>query len=510
MSWLEGRLPKWGPFGGGSTAVLDREEAPEPALPDNSSPQLMILVNDASGMACFKTHTFPDAQSATEFILYWFRHDTDGFSAFWAMTEEPRSGVDTVSGAIAEPLVMIKDAHRVDVVYSFSFVDIESAQAFARDEVGNGTDLGQITLYWAVPVRLATDARGETMLTPSVPPGAVSEEGIETETIDMWAAQKEPAVENVAEPTPTTEARMVFQEAPNARTGVTNGTDVGQETFELTSWIERARKKPFRNEADDTPSGSSSSESAFETRELAADTPFEPHAVAHETPLDDYSESIESAVSLSEAITEASAIAWEPPAAVEAFESVAAGPTAELGEEEVAEDTLIRDALLEDAVVEAILEEAVMDAAAIESVDAPPRPEVEERVQLDEQREEHLEVSVDDSAADVQTEADSRAEEPREESDRSENGFIMLEPFDIVVHTNGHAKVEPAEPPSEVTESPEATIRTKPEQTEDGEVDQRFDIRIDIYFGSARAMKVQRWGAQENPFKGFKSPPGRF
>ncbi|TMG03144.1 MAG: hypothetical protein E6I03_04555, partial [Chloroflexi bacterium] len=90
MSWLEGRLPKWGPFGGGSTAVLEREETPEAGVvPDDKSPQLMVLVNDASGMACFKTHTFPDAQSATDFLLYWFRDDTDGFSAFWAMTEEP-------------------------------------------------------------------------------------------------------------------------------------------------------------------------------------------------------------------------------------------------------------------------------------------------------------------------------------------------------------------------------------------------------------------------------------
>src|SRR5881397_1251103 len=90
MSWLGGRLPKWGPFGGGSTAVLELEQTPEPEIaPDNDSPQLMVLVNDASGFACFKTHTFPNAQAATEFILFWFRNDTDGFSAFWAMTREP-------------------------------------------------------------------------------------------------------------------------------------------------------------------------------------------------------------------------------------------------------------------------------------------------------------------------------------------------------------------------------------------------------------------------------------
>src|SRR5438093_4787102 len=253
MSWLEGHLPKWGPFGGGSPTVLELEQTPQPEIaPDNDSPQLMVLVNDASGFACFKTHTFPNALAATEFILYWFRNDTDGFSAFWAMTEEPQS--DTPSGAIAEPLVMIKDAQRVDVVYSFSFVDRESAEAFVHDEVENGTDFGQVTVYWAVPVRLVTDALGRSMLTPSVPPGVVAAEETEAETADMWAAQKEPAVEPLAEPDPAADTRRVLHEAPSAHTGVANGMSVGQETFELTSWIERASRKPQRNRTDGMPS----------------------------------------------------------------------------------------------------------------------------------------------------------------------------------------------------------------------------------------------------------------
>jgi hypothetical protein len=78
------------------------------------------------------------------------------------------------------------------------------------------------------------------------------------------------------------------------------------------------------------------------------------------------------------------------------------------------------------------------------------------------------------------------------------------------VHTNGHSKIKPAEPPSEVTESPEATIETEAEQITNSEKDEAFDIRIDIQLGSSRAMKVKRWGIQENPFNGFKSPRGRF
>src|SRR5438034_7323713 len=294
MSWLEGHLPKWGPFGGGSPTVLELDQTPEPEIaPDNDSPQLMVLVNDASGFACFKTHTFPNAQAATEFILFWFRNDTDGFSAFWAMTREPQS--HTPSGTIAEPLVMIKDAQRVDVVYSFSFVDRESAEAFVHDEVENGTDFGQITVYWAVPVRLVTDALGRSMLTPSVPPGVVAAEETEADTADMWAEQEERAVEPVAEPDPAADPRRVFKEAPNAHTGVANGMSVGQETFELTSWIERARKKPLRSEPEDIPSPSTSRESLFDNGERAAVPLFEPPLVAEVRPLPDLYERIENA-----------------------------------------------------------------------------------------------------------------------------------------------------------------------------------------------------------------------
>jgi len=53
-------------------------------------------------------------------------------------------------------------------------------------------------------------------------------------------------------------------------------------------------------------------------------------------------------------------------------------------------------------------------------------------------------------------------------------------------------------------------LETQAEQITDSETDEAFDIRIDIQLGSSRAMKVKRWGIQENPFNGFKSPRGRF
>ena len=484
MSWLEGRLPKWGPFGGGSTAVLDREETPEPELiPDNRSPRLMVLVNDAAGFACFKTHIFPDAKSATEFVLYWFRHDSDGFSAFWALAEEPSSGLGALPGAIAEPLVMIKDDQRVDVVYSFSFVDMESAQAFVHDEIENGADPAQITLHWAVPVRLTTDARGTMMLTPSVPPGAAAEGETEAKATDVWAAQEERGVEQAAAPDAASARHRVLEEAPTARTGVADDTSVGQETFELTSWVERARKKPLRSEPDETPSPRTRPEIRFDNGARAAVASFEAPVVTEEMRLVDLYQ---------RESTSGSPVIGEP------MYTATDEPVAELVREVV--DTAL---------------DVALDEAAVEPAEAPARAEAEGRLELDEQREQRLEALVDETqphvesvAPSMEIEDDGRAAQPDERSNGYENGFISHEPFDIVVHTNGHSKVETAEPSPEVTESPEATMETEVE--DDNGIDQAFEIRIDIQLGSSRAMKMKRWEVKERPFDGFKSPPGRF
>jgi hypothetical protein len=422
------------------------------------------------------------------------------------MTEEPTRADGTPAGAIAEPLVIIKDAQRVDVVYSFSFVDIESAQEFVRDEVESGTDAEQITLYWAVPVRLLTDARGTSMLRPSVPPGVAVEDESEAETADIWAAHDEPAAEPVIEPNAATEHRRVLEEAPNAHSGVANGMSVGQETFELTSWIERARRKPPTNGADETPS----SRPSLDTRQSASDTEFEPAAVADETLLD-LLESIDVEATMAEMTQEPALVSGSR--SDEVFVAAADEPPVELIAEEIVEEAA--DFEREDLETEAIVEEPTIEAPTVTSVE-PPAPEVEDRMELDEQREESLQTSANDEAVDVQPvappleiENNGRADERHEPLDGHRNGFITLEPSDLVVHTNGHSKVEPAEPPAEVRESPEATIETEAEQADDGK-DGAFDIRIDIHLGSSRAMKVKRWEAKDKPFDGFKSPPGRF
>ena len=198
----------------------------------------------------------------------------------------------------------------------------------------------------------------------------------------------------------------------------------------------------------------------------------------------------------------------------EMFLTAADEPPGEIIAEEVNEEAA--DFKPKNVEIEPIVENAAIKAPTVVSVEAPPTPEVEDRMELDEQQGESLETSADDEEADglpvapvVEIENDGRANDGHEPSDSHRNGFITLEPTDLVVHTNGHLKVEPLEPPAEVSESPEAIIETEAEQADDSK-DRAYDIRIDIQLGSSRAMKVKRWDVKEKPFDGFKSPRGRF
>src|SRR5688572_17379835 len=99
MSWLA-KLS----LGRSGTAVAEAEaESAAFGLQVQSGPPLIVLVNDASGRASFKTHVFSDVAAATEWVRYWFPQEIEeGMTAFWAMTEQPDAGA-------AEPLVMIRD-----------------------------------------------------------------------------------------------------------------------------------------------------------------------------------------------------------------------------------------------------------------------------------------------------------------------------------------------------------------------------------------------------------------
>src|SRR5439155_1726279 len=80
----------------------------------------------------------------------------------------PADPLETEDNA-GEAMVLIRSEEGSDLVYVVSFVDIESAQSFARFEVKRGMHLGLILIYWAsmVNVVLSDD---KVQLIPERPP----------------------------------------------------------------------------------------------------------------------------------------------------------------------------------------------------------------------------------------------------------------------------------------------------------------------------------------------------
>jgi len=522
MSWFD----RLAPFRKGGSAVAEaiREEAGNGSA--KTSPPLMCLVNDASGRASFKTHSFADSESATDFVLYWFPNQSEGgIIAFWALTYEP--SLDSSAETTAEPLVMVRDLRRDGVVYLFSFSDIDSAQAFLRDEVQHGTDLGAMMLYWAVPVRMAADPWGKMMLTPSLPPGAVEKVEPEASAGDMWTPSPTTLAPEIPDQEPVEDTRAIFEEAPNAYTGVAEAVSAADETFQLTAWMERARKKPSLDSEPSTPRIARSSwipaeepvaraEARIEPPLMEEDIiwptspsrieepPFTPAPIVDEAP----AETVEFY-----AATEPAHIVEDTPPAADASDSTQAPAPAEPVYDSLVpavESAVEPEVALEDFPVEPVAFEAIVDeptsltSAAEEVLQTLERPAAEP----EEAPVEDGELQIDLPTIRVHHNGNGHLSD----ADKPGNGYITLEPAEIVVHQNGHSASAPAEIEPEPASEPatEAEAKATVTQDENGNVDYGVDIRIDIRLDTSRAMKVKRWETKEEPFEGFNSPPGRF
>jgi hypothetical protein len=502
MSWID----RLAPFrkGGSTVAEAIREDPVNDAAKD--SPPLICLVNDASGRASFKTHLFADAESATDFVQYWFPNQSEGgMIAFWAMTYEP---LDPSLDTPAEPLVMIRDLRRDGVVYLFSFSDAESAQAFLRDEVQHGTDLGSMMLYWAVPVRMAADPWGKMTLTPALPPGTLENVELEAPDTDMWTLPAVPPALQDDQQEPAEDPRAVFQEAPNAYAGVAEPESAADDTFQLTAWMERARKKPAADsEAPAPPARARSPRVSAKARVARAEARLELPPVDEEILWPEQpSRRHEDAVTPTPFVEEARLRAPETHASIESPPLVedlpapsqkneapqALTPTQTVEDAPVTPEDVTEDIAEEVLVFDAVADEAASVAPAVEEASQPAgvQPEAPEEPAFTEG-----EAQIDVATVRVSTNGNGHPSDPEKHDSR----YITINPAEIVIHENGHSASKPA------TEA-EATAT----QNGNGHVDYGVDIRIDIRLDASRAMKIKRWEVKEEPFEGFNSPPGRF
>ena len=131
--------------------------------------KLMMLMPDASGIASYQLHTFVAASEAEAYLVSILRGDVqEGTIMFWSLTWQPSdNGHREVE---AEPVVLIRDPSRPGLVYTFSFVDLDSAYDFVRHEMKAGLDLAQTAIFWAVPAEATANHWGEITVTPSRPP----------------------------------------------------------------------------------------------------------------------------------------------------------------------------------------------------------------------------------------------------------------------------------------------------------------------------------------------------
>jgi len=150
-----------------------RSKRKEPAIAafasGETATKLMMLMPDASGIATYKLHTFVSAGQAETYLASILRGDIqEGTIMFWGLTWEPSANGN--QGVEAEPVVLIRDARRPGLVYTFSFTDIDSANDFVRHEMKAGLDLDQTAIFWAAPAQATANHWGEITVAPSQPP----------------------------------------------------------------------------------------------------------------------------------------------------------------------------------------------------------------------------------------------------------------------------------------------------------------------------------------------------
>jgi hypothetical protein len=154
---------------------LETEKPDEaPAPPTYLGPPLIVLIPDVAGVSSFRMYGFHDTEAAARFIKSLPRPQRERAHAFWALQDEPTTVLDG-DNATGEATVLIRASESSDLVYVVSFVDIESAQSFARFEVKRGMHLGLMIVYWASMVNVLLTGDG-VQLIPELPP-TVSKNG---------------------------------------------------------------------------------------------------------------------------------------------------------------------------------------------------------------------------------------------------------------------------------------------------------------------------------------------
>jgi len=538
----------------------EEPEAQAPVRPTIDTPPLVVMIPDVAGVSSFRLYTFTEAQAASRFILSLSRPQRDRAHAFWALQAEPADPLETEDNA-GEAMVLIRSEEGSDLVYVVSFVDIESAQSFARFEVKRGMHLGLILIYWASMVNVVlTDDK--VQLIPERPPRVAARLPVspaspgmsyrladaETEFDDRLAMEEVQAEEQrlAAE---TAERDRVEEEAEEQRRREADA----EERRRLAAEAEERR---LAAEAEER----TRIEAETEERRLAAEA-AEQRRLATEAEERARLEAEEQRrlVAEAEERTRLEAEAAERRLAAETEERRLAAEAEERARLEAEEQRRLAAEAEERARLEAEAEERRLAGEAEErrlaaEAEESARLEAEERRRLEEEGERwRLEAEAEDrarleAAAEEQRRLEAEAEEralaeaigqekrrlQEEEEERfqaAKRSILAQEEEDF-----GAGGAEDEHEEAVAGSTVEATFERNPiEELLRGEAESRVHVPhafakepqdgadedspngleheinpADIADEVGKILRRRRWAKRESPFEGFKSPPGRF
>jgi len=112
---------------------------------------------------------FTGPDSLCEHVDFWYPPEhRDRLIAFWALPARPVEGAEDTPEI--EALVLVRNHRDPELVSPFSFIAMEEALAFVRDEMRYGLDPTLVIVLWALPVRIETTVFGHVRVSPEHAP----------------------------------------------------------------------------------------------------------------------------------------------------------------------------------------------------------------------------------------------------------------------------------------------------------------------------------------------------
>lgn len=348
MAWLTSLLNKPATIDDEhATSAQDVQSADENGAqppPTMGGPPMAILAPDIAGISSFRLRFFPDAATAAADIEQLPPEMRRGTHVFWALHDEPVIPPD----GHREALVLIRANHTSDVVYTVSFVDMESAWSFVRFEAKRGLDISHLIILWAAFATVREELDGVSVLPAAAPatraqharafPGVSTVEFEATETAREYERRDEPTIDaSAAAPeAPKDEAKLAEAEAERLAEAARRAA--AEEAARIARQAQnelreaRAAADAARAQAEAEATRRHEAERRLEEQRQAAD------AAARSRALADMESGIESALTMPEGTAEDPVVLDVTSAALEGLAEAGAETRSYAGDEETLTD----------------------------------------------------------------------------------------------------------------------------------------------------------------------------